>query len=104
MKGSTVILVLSILEQEAMYGYQIVNEIEKKSSGLFRLKEGTLYPLLHALEADGALESFWREGDGKRQRRYYRLTDRGRQQLHARRAEWNLFRSAVDQVIGESAT
>ncbi|WP_018133595.1 PadR family transcriptional regulator [Effusibacillus pohliae] len=101
LKGSTVILVLTLLEREAMYGYQMIKEIEKRSNGIFSFKEGTLYPILHALEADGFVESFWSEQAGARKRKYYRITDRGRSHLQQKQREWAIFRSAVDKVIGE---
>lgn len=101
MKGSTVILVLSLLGREPMYGYQIIREMEQRSGGVFHFREGTLYPILHTLESAGMVESFWSEGHGARQRRYYRITGAGRQHLAARRTEWSEFRSAVDRVIGE---
>ena len=71
-KGSTDMLVLSLLEEKTMYGYEIIKEMENKSEGIFELKEGTLYPLLHKLEDEGLLESQWGSGEGKRKRKYYR--------------------------------
>ena len=99
LKGSTVILVLSLLEQEAMYGYQMTKEIEKKSSGVFTFKEGTLYPILNSLEADGIIESYWSGSEGSRQRKYYQITSTGKKHLKEKQKEWVTFRSAVDKVI-----
>lgn len=99
LKGSTVILVLSLLDQEAMYGYQMTKEIEKKSSGVFTFKEGTLYPILHSLEADGMIESYWSGEEGSRQRKYYQITGKGKTHLKEKEKEWVTFRSAVDKVI-----
>lgn len=102
LKGSTVILILSLLDRQEMYGYQMIAEIERTSGGVFSFKEGTLYPILHALESEGYVESYWADGDGARKRKYYRITGGGRGELKARRSEWSLFRTAVDQVIGET--
>lgn len=99
LKGSTVILVLSLLEKEAMYGYQMIKEIEKKSNGVFMFKEGTLYPILHSLESDGMIESYWSGNEGSRQRKYYRITAKGKNGLKEKQKEWEIFRSAVDQVL-----
>lgn len=101
LKGSTVVLILSLLDREPMYGYQMIARIEAESGGVFSFKEGTLYPILHTLESEGFVEAYWVEGEGARARKYYRITEPGRGHLKARRSEWALFRTAVDQVIGE---
>ena len=77
-KGSSALLVLSVLENEEMYGYQIIKEIEKRSEDVFSFKEGTLYPILHAFEEQEYLMSFWRQSEQGSQRKYYRITDKGR--------------------------
>lgn len=99
LKGSTVTLLLSLLNREPMYGYQMTKEIEKKSSGVFTFKEGTLYPILHSLEADGMIESYWWGDKGTRQRKYYQITSAGKSLLKEKEQEWITFRSAVDRVI-----
>lgn len=99
LKGSTVILILSLIDCEPMYGYQLIQEIEKKSRGVFKFKEGTLYPILHSLEADGMIESYWWGNEGSRQRKYYRITNKGNQTLKEKQDEWTIFRSAVDEVL-----
>lgn len=101
LKGSTEIMVLSLLDREPMYGYQMISELEKASSGVFAFKEGTLYPLLHGLESEGLVEAYWDETEGARKRKYYRITGSGRAHLAAKRSEWRRFRMAVDRVIGE---
>lgn len=84
-----------------MYGYQMIKEIAHSSGGVFTFKEGTLYPILHSLEAEGVVESYWTVASGRR-RKYYRLTKRGHQYLQAKQQEWTVFRSAVDRVLGEA--
>jgi len=103
LKGSSVILVLSLLNREPMYGYQMIKEMEKRSSGVFQFKEGTLYPILHGLEADGMVESYWWGQVGSRQRKYYRITHQGNHYLKEKEQEWETFRSAVDQVLTREA-
>lgn len=98
-KGSTSLLVLSVLEQEDMYGYQIIKELETKSKEIFCLKEGTLYPILHALEKDGFLTSYWQDSPNARSRKYYKITENGKKELSEQKEEWNLFSTAVNQVI-----
>jgi len=101
LKGSTVTLILSLLDQEPMYGYEMIKAIQEKSSGTFSFKEGTLYPILHSLEADGLVESYWDDSTGSRKRKYYRITPSGQAHARERKAEWAVFKKAVDQVLGE---
>ncbi|MEF3301758.1 PadR family transcriptional regulator [Paenibacillus sp. GYB003] len=100
LKGSTGTMILSLLERRDLYGYELIKELERKSAGVFALKEGTLYPILHAMEAEGWVESYWIEASG-RKRKYYRITQAGRKQSERKKAEWAEFRGAVDLVIGE---
>jgi len=100
-KGSTSLLVMSVLKQEDMYGYKIIKEIEKLSEDVFVLKEGTLYPILHALENENLLESYWQESDG-RKRKYYHLTKKGVQRTKAKEDEWKLFSTSVDKVLASA--
>ena len=79
-KGSTAMLVMSVLKKNDMYGYKIIKELELQSESVFELKEGTLYPILHALEKENLLESYWEEFDG-RKRKYYHLTRKGTKSL-----------------------
>ncbi len=98
--GSTSTLVLSLLEERSMYGYELIKEIDKKSNGIFEFKEGTLYPLLHSLESDGYLESYWDSGDGNRKRKYYSITDKGKKELKDKKEEWSIFSKTVNKIIG----
>jgi DNA-binding PadR family transcriptional regulator len=91
--------VLNVLAGGERYGYELIRELEESSDGTFVLKEGTLYPLLHALEADGHVESSWVGEEGTRQRKYYRITRSGRALLGKKREEWATFRDAVNQVL-----
>ena len=88
LKGNTETLLLSLLAGEAMYGYQIVKEMEKRSSGYFRFKEGTLYPALHRLEKAGLVEGYWEEVDSVLPRRFYHITSKGEKVLEERLNEW----------------
>lgn len=101
LKGSTTILILSLLERKAMYGYEMIKEIEIKSGGVFSFKEGTLYPILHSLENEGLVEAFWSEEEGTRKRKYYKITGKGSGQLKEKQEEWKTFRSAVEKVMWE---
>ncbi|MGI6031141.1 MAG: PadR family transcriptional regulator [Eubacteriales bacterium] len=100
MAGSTTLLVLSLLEKCDMYGYQIIEELARRSNDAFQLREGTLYPILHGLEKDRCLESYQQEAPTGRLRKYYRITRRGRQLLGEKKAEWEEFSHSVNGVLG----
>src|SRR5689334_20132111 len=99
MKGSTGTLILSLLVRKQMYGYEIIKELEVLSSGLFEMREGTLYPILHTFEEAGFVESNWVGEAGTRQRKYYSLTKAGRSFLKEKKEEWISFKVAVDKVV-----
>lgn len=98
-KGSTSMLVLSVLKGQDLYGYKIIKELESRSENVFELKEGTLYPILHALEQEGFLESYWDEFDN-RKRKYYHLTRKGTKALKEKQEEWRTYSQSVDRVLG----
>ena len=98
-KGSTELLVLSLLRDRTLHGYDIIKEIRAHSDGHLRVGEGSLYPLLHRLERDGLLAAEW-GGAAGRDRRYYRLTPRGEAALSERQAEWRRHVHAVERVLG----
>lgn len=100
-KGSTTILILSLLARKQLYGYEMIKEIEKRSSGVFSFKEGTIYPILHSLESEGMIESYWDDNESRRKRKYYRITSSGKSCLEEKQQEWAVFRSAVDRVLWE---
>lgn len=99
LKGSTNMLVLSLLEKENMYGYQMIKEISKESNNVFELQEGTLYPILHGLEEKGFITSYWDE-TGTKKRKYYSITKKGKKQLKERKEEWKIFSNGINQVLG----
>ncbi len=96
--GSTGMMLLKLLEKEDMYGYQMTEELKRRSNDLFALKAGTLYPLLHSLETKGYVRSYLGMVAG-RERRYYALTKEGRSHLTEKQAEWKEFSGAVSRVL-----
>jgi PadR family transcriptional regulator PadR len=98
LKGHLDLLILAALSGEPAHGYLIVERLKERSSGVFGLAEGTVYPALHRLERGGLLTSAWATADGRR-RRVYRLTARGRSELATRRREWDVFAGAVQAVV-----
>lgn len=101
LKGSTTILILSLLNKKDMYGYEMIKEIEIKSRNVFSFKEGTLYPILHTLENENYIESYWDSSQGSRKRKYYKITAIGKKLLSEKEKEWKLFSSTVNSVLWE---
>ena len=100
LKGTTPLLVLSALRESELYGYEIAQNIRERSGGAFAPSEGSLYPALHSLEADGALIATWRESNKGPRRRYYAITEQGEGLLAAHEAEWSSFSFGVARALG----
>lgn len=103
MAGSGTMLVLSLLEGGDMYGYQMIEELARRSGDLFQMKEGTLYPILHGPEKGKYPSSYQQEAPTGRVRKYYRLTRRGKELLDDKRTEWAAFHQGVEQVLSGGA-
>lgn len=97
--GSSATLVLKLLEEQDMYGYSIIEELARRSDNTFAFKAGTLYPLLHGLEKKGLLESYEKQADTSRVRKYYRITPKGKKTLKEKEKEWNVYSSAVNRIL-----
>jgi PadR family transcriptional regulator PadR len=98
-KGNTLTLILSLLKEGPTYGFEIAREIERRSEGTLRFREGLLYPALHQLEREGLVESEWRVSSQGPRRKYYRLTAKGKREAERLRSRWAVFSSAVDKVL-----
>lgn len=99
MTGSTTMLILRLLEKEDMYGYQMIEELEKQSNQLFSLKAGALYPILHTLEQKKLITSYEETVQSGRQRKYYHITETGLALLLEKKTEWKAYANAVNQVL-----
>ncbi|QUI22842.1 helix-turn-helix transcriptional regulator [Vallitalea pronyensis] len=98
--GSTGMLILKLLSIEDMYGYQIIEELERRSENVFSLKAGTLYPLLHTLEQKEIIVSYEKTSDIGRSRKYYHLTEIGKTFFEERKATWHTYMTSVNKVLG----
>jgi len=96
--GSMGMLILRLLSEKDMYGYEMIDTLKKRSENVFELKAGTLYPLLHGMEEKGLLTSYEQEYGGK-MRKYYSITKEGRTLLKAKQTEWKEYQSAVANVL-----
>jgi len=99
MKGSVGSLLLCLIANQPMYGYQIIKELERKSQGYFKFKEGTLYPALHRLEKSGLLISKWQTLPSGQQRKYYYITSNGNRVLVEKRNQWQEFLLAMNLIV-----
>ncbi len=97
--GSTAMLVLKLLDGQDMYGYQMIEELARRSDHTFELKAGTLYPLLHSLEEKELIFSYEKDEDTQRPRRYYQMSHMGKKLLVEKQAEWTAYSGAVNQVM-----
>jgi PadR family transcriptional regulator PadR len=102
LKGHLDLLILAAVGPESRHGYAVIETLRAKSSGVFDLPEGTIYPALHRLERSGQLASRWSMYEGRR-RRIYRLTAAGKRALRHETEQWSLFSHAVAAIVGASA-
>jgi DNA-binding PadR family transcriptional regulator len=88
-------LVLSILSRGESYGYALIQRVRELSEGQLEWTDGMLYPILHRLEEQGLIRSFWGESETGRKRKYYRIMDEGRRVLGEQRAQWEAVHAAL---------
>ena len=96
--GSSTMLVLKLLSEKDMYGYEMIDTLRKRSQNVSEFKAGTLYPLLHGLEEKGVLKVYEQEYLGKT-RKYYSITKEGRKLLKEKTQEWEVYSGAIANVL-----
>ena len=101
-KGSAELLILSLLEDRRRHGYEIAKLIQERSAGRLSFQASSLYPVLFRMEKRRWIKGTWVEKEGKRRRRYYRLTDKGATALALQRITWKEFTVAVNLVVEPS--
>ena len=90
--GNTAMLILKLISEKDMYGYEMIDTLSKRSDNVFE------YPLLHSMVQSGYLESYNQEANGKL-RKYYRITPNGKKYLEKMIEEWNAYANAVTSMI-----
>jgi PadR family transcriptional regulator PadR len=98
MRGAGPVAVLKLLQRREMYGYELVEALVRQSAGVLAMGQSTLYPLLYNLEAKGLIGSDWRETRSGRQRRYYRLTAKGKARLAEQTRQWQAVARAMEAL------
>ena len=91
-------MILRLLTEQDMYGYEMIDTLKKRSENVFELKAGTLYPLLHGLEEKQFVTSYEQEVLGK-VRKYYQITGEGKKHLEQKKSEWKEYSKAVSNVL-----
>ena len=97
-RGSLDLMVLSALAERPQYGYLIQKRIREASGNLVRIQAGTLYPLLHKLESNGAIKSRWDSATG-RDRKWYELTPTGRRMLRDQAGQWQEYVNCIRRLL-----
>jgi len=101
-KGYIESIILSLVKNEDLYGYEISKRVKNFSEDTFELKEGTLYAVLKRLENNELVSPYWDDTEsGGGRRRYYKITDRGIHYLNRKKEEWLFFRSVIDTFFKE---
>jgi len=96
--ASTKPMIFSILTGGENYGYQIIQKVKELSGGKLEWSDGMLYPVLHRLEKDGFIRSKWKMSNGGRLRKYYMLTEKGREELEKERKQWLSVHEALSKL------
>ncbi|MDD3654054.1 MAG: PadR family transcriptional regulator [Desulfotomaculaceae bacterium] len=94
-------LLLAILKAGDSYGYAIIKRVKEMSNNELIWSEGMLYPVLHRLEEQGLIESYWYKSEAGRQRKYYRIKERGLQELEIQRKQWEVVVAALAKTWSE---
>lgn len=102
MAASTRPLILTILKRGESYGYQIIQDVKELSGGTLEWSDGMLYPVLHKLQKDGCIDSRWEVSDEGRRRKYYSLTESGRQELAEAKQQWLNVHVVLQKLWGPS--
>jgi transcriptional regulator len=102
LKGTLSLLILSLLSRKAMYGYEIAATVHRDTDGAFEWREGSLYPSLHKMEAEGLITGKWEEKETGRKRRYYQVTRKGQTVLKGKVQSWNELCHAVNRILEKS--
>ena len=100
--GTLDMLILKALQHEPRHGLAIADRIQQISQEVLRVEQGSLYPALYRLEAQGWIKAEWGVSDNNRKARYYRLTAAGRKQLAAEKEHWSRITAGINRVLAAS--
>ena len=103
LRGYTDTIILAQLDQGDNYGYVISKNVQEITRGELELKEATLYTTFRRLENSGMIESYWGNENAGARRRYYHLTENGRELFYENQADWRKYRSIISELFGMEA-
>jgi len=98
-------LILAILKERDSYGYSIIKRIKELSRNEIVWTEGMLYPVLHRLEEQELIESYWEASETGRKRKYYKLKEQGKKELELQLKQWEIVNSTITKtrnIVGEN--
>jgi len=98
-RGTLEMILLKLISDRSMYGYELISTLERRGGQQFQLKEGTLYPVLYRLENAGFIQAKWETLDRGVPRKYYNLTETGMRQMQTLVDDWQDFCAAVNRLI-----
>lgn len=100
LRGNTETIILAILNKKDSYGYEIMKTIIEGGKGLFTIKDATVYTAFKRMEKEELITSYWGDGDGSARRKYYRITDKGKDMYAQKVAEWHEIQVVLNNLIG----
>lgn len=103
LKGVLPLAVLKLLGRRSMYGYELVTQLAGQSDDVLKLGQSTLYPLLYNLEAQGLVKGMWQTAESGRDRKYYRLTNKGEKRLSRDLTQWEELVRGMQQIVADPA-
>jgi PadR family transcriptional regulator PadR len=101
-KGSIKFVILSILDNQEIYGYGLIKAVNRQTKGFFEWRQSAVYTTLHNLEKVGLVKSKWKPAGIARKRKYYHITDKGKQLLIANRTEWLAFSKCMNKLVANT--
>ena len=99
LQGTLDLLILKVLALEPQHGWAIGNRIRQMSNDVLQVQQGSLYPALHKLEAQGWIRATWGESENRRKAKYYHLTAQGRRRLAQESAQWERLSGAISLIV-----
>ncbi len=99
--ATAVPIILAILQLNSSYGYAIIQKVREISNNEISWSDGMLYPVLHRLENEHLITSYWQSADTGRRRKYYQITDAGNRELEQITSQWSIVQHALDQLEKE---
>lgn len=96
--ASSIPIILTVIEAQETYGYDIIQKVKQASDNKIEWKDGTLYPVLHKLEKNGYIESYWKVGESGRKRKYYKISEDGKLELEAKKENWIFINGLLEKL------